>query len=43
VVVSRERMSEYSSEYYNEHFRRVEVLFEEAGVRVRRVPEESTR
>jgi dCMP deaminase len=42
VVVSRERMSQYSSEYYDEHFRRVEMLFQEAGVRVRQVPEDST-
>ena len=27
----------YSSEYYNEHFGMVEVLFQEAGVSVRRV------
>ena len=38
VVVSGERMSQYSSEYYDEHFRLVEVLFEEAGVSVRQVP-----
>jgi dCMP deaminase len=38
VVVSRERMMQYSSEYYNEHFALVEVLFREAGVRVRQVP-----
>jgi len=38
VVISSERMKEYSSEYYNEHFRMVEVLFEEAGIRVQRVP-----
>lgn len=38
VVISSERMKEYSSEYYNEHFRMVEVLFEEAGINVRRVP-----
>ncbi len=39
VVISGERMRQYSSEYYNEHFGLVEVLFEEAKVRVRRVPE----
>jgi dCMP deaminase len=38
VVVSRERMSEYSSEYYDEHFSMVEVLFQEAVVKVRQVP-----
>ena len=37
VVVSAERMKEYSSEYYNEHFGMVEVLFGEARVGVRRV------
>jgi len=39
VVISRERMSEYSSEYFEEHFRRVVELFREAGVRIRQVPE----
>jgi len=38
VVISSERMRQYSSEYYNEHFGNVEVLFEEAGIKVRRVP-----
>ncbi len=38
VVVSHERMSQYSSEYYDEHFGMVEVLFQEAGVKVRQVP-----
>jgi len=38
VVISSERMQEYSSEYYNEHFGKVEVLFGEAGIKVRRVP-----
>jgi dCMP deaminase len=38
VVISSERMKEYSSEYYNEHFRMVEVLFEEARINIRRVP-----
>jgi dCMP deaminase len=37
VVVCDERMRQYSSQYYNEHFGLVEVLFREAGVRVRRV------
>ncbi|MBM3813970.1 MAG: dCMP deaminase family protein [Acidimicrobiia bacterium] len=37
VVVSAERMSQYSSQYYDEHFGLVEVLFDEAGVKVRRV------
>ena len=36
-VVSEERMAQYSSDYYNEHFGMVEVLFGEAKVRVRRV------
>ena len=37
VVVSAERMQQYTSDYYNEHFGMVEVLFREAGIRVRRV------
>jgi dCMP deaminase len=37
VVVSAERMRQYSSAYYDEHFRLVELLFSEAGVRVRQV------
>ena len=37
VVVSRERMAEYSSQYYDEHFGMVEVLFKEAAVKVRQV------
>ncbi|MGQ9633975.1 MAG: deoxycytidylate deaminase [Bryobacteraceae bacterium] len=40
VVISRERMSQYSSEYFEEHFRNVVELFREAGVRIRQVPEE---
>jgi dCMP deaminase len=36
VAVSASRMAEYSSEYYDQHFGLVEVLFGEAGVRVRR-------
>lgn len=39
VVVSGERMTQYSSDYYREHFSLVETLFSEAGVKVRRVPE----
>ena len=38
VIISGARMSQYSSDYYDEHFRNVEVLFQEAGVIVRRVP-----
>ena len=37
VVVSGERMQAYTSELYDQHFRNSEVLFQEAGVRVRRV------
>ena len=37
VVISSERMSQYSSDYYNQHFGMVEVLFAEAGVTARRV------
>jgi deoxycytidylate deaminase len=37
VVVSDARMSQYSSDYYDQHFGLVEVLFQEAGIRVRRV------
>jgi deoxycytidylate deaminase len=37
VVVSAERMGLYSSEYYNQHFGMTEVLFSEAGIKVRRV------
>jgi dCMP deaminase len=37
VVISQARMSRYSSEYYDEHFRKVEELFGEANVIVRRV------
>jgi len=37
VVISADRMDQYSSEYYNEHFGMVEVLFQEARVTVRRV------
>ncbi len=37
VVVSAARMADYSSEYYDQHFGIVEVLFREANVRVRRV------
>ena len=38
VVISGARMSQYTSDYYDEHFRNVEVLFTEAGVNARRVP-----
>jgi deoxycytidylate deaminase len=37
VIISALRMAEYSSDYYNEHFGMVEVLFREAGIEVRRV------
>ena len=37
VVVSAERMSQYSSQYYDEHFGMVETLFAEAKVVLRRV------
>lgn len=37
VVISASRMAAYSSAYYDQHFGIVEVLFQEAGVRVRRV------
>jgi dCMP deaminase len=37
VVVSASRMAEYSSEYYDQHFSLVEVLFGESGVKIRRV------
>ncbi len=39
VVVSRDRMGQYSSEYYDEHFRMVEVLFREASIKLRQFPE----
>lgn len=42
VVISRERMQQYSSEYYNDHFKNVEILFAEAGVRIRQVPLEES-
>jgi len=38
VVISGQRMSQYSSEYFDEHFQKVQELFQEAGVRVRQVP-----
>ncbi len=38
VVVSSARMAQYSSTYYDEHFRLVETLFEEAGVTWRQHP-----
>lgn len=37
VVISGTRMAQYSSDYYDQHFGIVEMLFSEAGVRVRRV------
>ena len=37
VVVSDARMTQYSSDYYDQHFGLVEVLFQEAGILVRRV------
>jgi dCMP deaminase len=37
VVVSAERMEQYSSDYYNEHFGMVEILLGEAGIKIRRV------
>jgi dCMP deaminase len=37
VVVSAERMAQYSSDYYNQHFGMTETLFSEAGIKVRRV------
>lgn len=43
VVVSRDRMGQYSSDYYDEHFRMVEVLFREAAIKLRHFPEEEGR
>jgi dCMP deaminase len=37
VAICAERMRQYTSDYYNEHFGLVEVLFGEAGVGVKRV------
>jgi dCMP deaminase len=37
VVVSGDRMRQYSSEYYDEHFRMVDQLFHEANIAVRQV------
>ena len=37
VVVSDARMTQYSSDYYDQHFGMSEVLFREAGIKVRRV------
>jgi len=37
VVVSTERMAQYNSAYYDEHFGMSETLFAEAGIKVRRV------
>jgi len=36
VVISEERMKAYSGPYYEEHFGMSEVLFREAGIKVRR-------
>jgi len=36
VVVSNERMAEYSSDYYDQHFGTSEILLKEAGVIIRR-------
>jgi dCMP deaminase len=38
VVVSAARMAEYSSDYYDTHFRKVETIFSEAKVRWRQYP-----
>jgi dCMP deaminase len=43
VVVSRDRMGQYSSDYYDEHIRMVEILFQEAAIKVRQVPETKER
>lgn len=37
VVISGDRMRQYTSDYYDQHFAMVEVLFSEAGVNVRRI------
>src|SRR3984885_13669036 len=37
VVISKERMEQYSSDYYDQQFGISEVLFREAGIPVRRV------
>lgn len=37
VVVSAERMAAYASDYYDQHFGMTELLFQEAGILVRRV------
>ena len=42
VTISADRMKQYSSDYYNEHFGMVEILFGEAGVRVHRIEEQKT-
>ena len=41
VVISRERMRRYASEFYDEHFNNVEVLFQEAGVKITQLETES--
>ena len=42
VAISAERMAQYTSDYYNQHFGLVEVLFGEAGVRVKRIAAAAT-
>jgi deoxycytidylate deaminase len=42
VAISAERMAQYTSDYYNQHFSLVEVLFSEAGVRVKRIAAAAT-
>lgn len=42
VVISKERMDEYSSDQYDEHFSSVEILFSEARVSIRQVPLDQT-
>lgn len=41
VVISRERMRRYASEFYDEHFKDVEVLFQEADVKITQVATDS--
>ena len=37
VAISAVRMAQYTSAYYDEHFGLVEVLFSEAGIKVKRI------
>ena len=37
VIVSADRMAKYASDYYDQHFGMTELLFSEAGIKVRRV------